>query len=69
VQYHKVTGAQINNLNIWATLAHKPMYAILNVAVGGNWVRTDLSLIKERHANAVNSPATPTPALGEELAP
>lgn len=37
-QYHQITGAQINNAGIWAVLAQKPMYIILNVAVGGNWV-------------------------------
>lgn len=38
-QYQRVTGAQVNNQQIWATLAQSPFYVILNVAVGGNWVR------------------------------
>jgi hypothetical protein len=37
-QFHRVTGARINNYNVWNALAHSPMFFILNVAVGGNWV-------------------------------
>lgn len=37
-QYHRVTGQQVNNAAVWATIAQKPLYFILNVSVGGNWV-------------------------------
>jgi len=37
-QYHQITGARINNERVWNTLAHSPLYFILNVAVGGTWV-------------------------------
>lgn len=35
--FHSLTGAQLGDQNVWATLAHSPMYVLLNVAVGGNW--------------------------------
>ncbi|KAI5458877.1 concanavalin A-like lectin/glucanase domain-containing protein [Mariannaea sp. PMI_226] len=35
--YHSVTGSQIGDEGIWGTLAHSPMFILLNVAVGGNW--------------------------------
>lgn len=38
VQFNKVTGATIGNAAVWATLAQKPLYIIMNVAVGGDWV-------------------------------
>ncbi|KAI6778175.1 uncharacterized protein J7T54_002710 [Emericellopsis cladophorae] len=37
VQFHRVTGEQVNNSGVWATLAQKPLYIILNVAMGGDW--------------------------------
>ena len=37
-QYHRVTGDQIGNSNVWASLAQRPLFFILNVAVGGDWV-------------------------------
>ncbi|KAK3312457.1 putative endo-1,3(4)-beta-glucanase [Apodospora peruviana] len=36
-QFHQVNGARINNQAVWDSLIHKPMYFILNVAVGGTW--------------------------------
>lgn len=38
VQFMQVTGARINNQNVWNSLATTPLYFILNVAVGGDWV-------------------------------
>lgn len=35
--YHTITGAQLGDEGTWATLAHSPMYILLNVAVGGSW--------------------------------
>lgn len=35
--YNTLRGADINDQGIWGTLAHSPMFIILNVAVGGNW--------------------------------
>ncbi|KAI1366144.1 glycoside hydrolase family 16 protein [Xylaria arbuscula] len=35
--YYTVSGADLNDAPVWSTLAHSPLYMILNVAVGGNW--------------------------------
>ncbi|KAK1248845.1 hypothetical protein MKX08_007065 [Trichoderma sp. CBMAI-0020] len=35
--FHTLTGAQMGDEGVWATLAHSPMYVILNLAVGGTW--------------------------------
>ncbi|KAK3332740.1 glycoside hydrolase family 16 protein [Cercophora scortea] len=35
--YHTLTGATIGDEAVWGTLAHSPLFLILNVAVGGNW--------------------------------
>ncbi|KAK4245969.1 glycoside hydrolase [Corynascus novoguineensis] len=35
--FHQVSGADIGDQGIWGTLAHSPMFMILNVAVGGSW--------------------------------
>ncbi|KAL4723795.1 hypothetical protein ACLX1H_009439 [Fusarium chlamydosporum] len=35
--FHSITGSTLNDEGTWATLAHSPMYVLLNVAVGGNW--------------------------------
>lgn len=35
--YSTVTGADIGSESIFATLAHSPLYILLNVAVGGDW--------------------------------
>lgn len=37
-QFNQVTGTRINNQAVWATLAQSPLYIILNVAIGGDWV-------------------------------
>ncbi|KAL2267357.1 hypothetical protein VTJ83DRAFT_4634 [Remersonia thermophila] len=36
-QFFQVRGDQINNHEVWSTLTAKPLYFILNVAVGGTW--------------------------------
>ncbi|KAK0620066.1 secreted glucosidase [Immersiella caudata] len=33
--FHTITGNQIGDSGVWATLAHAPLFFILNVAVGG----------------------------------
>lgn len=33
--YHTLTGSNIGNQGVWNTLAHAPMFFILNMAVGG----------------------------------
>lgn len=35
--YFTVTGATIGDESVWATLAHSPLYLIMNLAVGGSW--------------------------------
>jgi hypothetical protein len=37
-QFFQVRGSDINNYEVWASLSAKPLYFILNVAVGGDWV-------------------------------
>ena len=37
-QYHQLTGAQINDQGVWTALTARPLFFILNMAVGGNWV-------------------------------
>lgn len=37
-QFHRVTGKQITSSSVWSSLAQSPLYFILNMAVGGNWV-------------------------------
>lgn len=36
--FHTITGSQFAE-SVWANLAHQPYYVILNMAVGGSWVR------------------------------
>lgn len=35
--YHTLRGAELGDQGVWATLAHSPLFVILNVAVGGDW--------------------------------
>ncbi|ETS84111.1 hypothetical protein PFICI_02136 [Pestalotiopsis fici W106-1] len=35
--FNTVTGADIADEGTWATLAHSPLYILLNLAVGGDW--------------------------------
>ncbi|KAK1774655.1 concanavalin A-like lectin/glucanase domain-containing protein [Copromyces sp. CBS 386.78] len=35
--YATMTGAEINDEGVWATLARSPLFIILNLAVGGDW--------------------------------
>lgn len=37
-QFFQISGSTIGDSGVWATLCHDPLYFILNVAVGGNWV-------------------------------
>lgn len=37
VSYFSVSGATIGDEAVWASLAHSPVYLIMNVAVGGSW--------------------------------
>jgi beta-glucanase (GH16 family) len=45
--YYTVSGADLNDGPVWSTLAHSPLYMILNVAVGGDWpgAPNDVSLL------------------------
>ncbi|KAK4032687.1 concanavalin A-like lectin/glucanase domain-containing protein [Parachaetomium inaequale] len=36
-QFYQVRGDQLNDQNVWASLTAKPLFFILNVAVGGSW--------------------------------
>lgn len=35
--YHTVKGSDVGDFEEWVTLAHSPVYALLNVAVGGDF--------------------------------
>jgi beta-glucanase (GH16 family) len=35
--YFTVRGADLNDGPVWSTLAHSPLYMVMNVAVGGDW--------------------------------
>ncbi|KAI1814193.1 glycoside hydrolase family 16 protein [Poronia punctata] len=37
VPYFTVCGADLDDAPVWSTLAHSPLYMVMNVAVGGNW--------------------------------
>lgn len=45
-QFHRITGQTVNNATVWASLAQSPLYIILNIAVGGNWVSQPLWMSK-----------------------
>ncbi|AEO60763.1 glycoside hydrolase family 16 protein [Thermothelomyces thermophilus ATCC 42464] len=36
-QFHQLSGATIGDQGVWSTLTNKPLFFILNMAVGGNW--------------------------------
>ncbi len=36
-KYNTITGTDLKEEAIWKSVAHSPLYFILNVAVGGNW--------------------------------
>jgi beta-glucanase (GH16 family) len=69
-QYNQISGAQIGDPSIWATLCHDPLFIIINVAVGGDWVSPpsmslSLSLVHVRRVHCANKvllgrPAPPT---------
>ena len=65
-QFHQVRGDQLNDQGVWDSLTAKPLFFILNVAVGGNWVSShSVTLVEaiagDRCANVVVcSPATLT---------
>ncbi|KAI1463926.1 glycoside hydrolase family 16 protein [Daldinia caldariorum] len=35
--YNTISGGDINDAPVWSSLAHSPLYILLNVAVGGDW--------------------------------
>jgi beta-glucanase (GH16 family) len=65
--FHTLTGAQIGDEGLWATLAHSPMYIILNLAVGGTWpVRFfPPSCLYIRHEHRTDCGATGRPYRGD----
>lgn len=36
-EFQRLTGSDIADQPTWGTLAHSPLYILMNVAVGGNW--------------------------------
>lgn len=43
-QFHQISGARIGNYNVWSSVVYSPVFFILNVAVGGNWVSPLISM-------------------------
>ena len=39
-EFEKIPGSRINNQNVWSAVAHSSLFFILNVAVGGGFVRS-----------------------------
>lgn len=48
--FHVLKGGDLGDQGHWATVAHSPMYILLNVAVGGNWPVSYSSFIKPTRA-------------------
>jgi beta-glucanase (GH16 family) len=44
-QFHQITGSRIGDYNTWVALCQTPQYFLLNLAVGGSWVRVYLSCL------------------------
>jgi hypothetical protein len=70
-QFHQITGARVNNEATWNALCHSPLFFILNVAVGGNWVSFHpLALDRIRQdTKLAPSPGTPTATPSAATAP
>jgi beta-glucanase (GH16 family) len=56
-QFNQISGAQVGNSDVWATLAHNPLFIIINVAVGGDWVSfpSFCGTISKRHSTHICS--------------
>jgi beta-glucanase (GH16 family) len=67
-QFHSLRGNDIGNQGVWASLAQKPMYIILNVAVGGNWVCSEPLSPENYSTNNISSPAPRTAAPATDTA-
>jgi beta-glucanase (GH16 family) len=64
--YHTLAGSDIGNETVWETLAHDPLYFILNLAVGGDFVShtSPLYYVISRTTQltpSISSPVTRTP--------
>ena len=35
--FHTVAGAEVGDQAVWSTIAHSPLFIIMNLAVGGDW--------------------------------
>lgn len=42
--FNQISGARINDYDVWSSVCYSPVYFILNVAVGGAWVSSTLNL-------------------------
>lgn len=51
-QFHQLRGDQLNDASVWASLTAKPLFFILNVAVGGDWVSSPRPLFWDYFADA-----------------
>jgi len=49
--FHKVSGSDVNDEHVWATLAHSPFFMIFNVAVGGTWPGDPDNATQDGYAN------------------
>jgi beta-glucanase (GH16 family) len=57
--YHTLRGGDLGDQAIWGTLAHSPLFIILNLAIGGDWY-----VFVRYLARAEKEPANTTPRPG-----
>jgi beta-glucanase (GH16 family) len=35
--FHTLSGGELGDQAVWSTMAHSPLFVILNLAIGGDW--------------------------------
>ena len=61
--FYVLTGADINDAPVWSSLAHSPLYLLLNVAVGGDWPGPPNDVSLERALDVFQNIACNTNAI------